>query len=493
MNIRIKENSIFINHNWLLIPAGIIVQLIYLGFSFKFFGIGFPLDDSWIHQTYARNLVEYGDWFFIPGVSSAGSTSPFWTLLLTPGHIFHTDFYYFWTFFISGILFIGSSIIFQRLFEKMIGKTTKYPWAGFLFLLEWHLVWSANSGMETILFIFIILTVFYFILLKVNNNQWLIWLLLGVVIFVRPDGITLLGPYVFINIINFSRKNNYAVKNFGLGLTVVSIFVILYALFNMRLSGEVLPNTFFAKQAEYQILYSKPLFLRFFEMFLISLTGSGILLLPGFLYYLYLSIKERKWEILSAYIWFFGYLLIYAIRLPATYQHGRYVIPTIPVYFVLSVIGIYLFFRGSIVKQNLIEFGYKVSILAILVIFFFLGGKAYAEDVAIIQSEMVATATWINENLGPDAVIAAHDIGALGFFADQKIIDLAGLVSPEVIPFIRNEDQLSLYLDEKQAEYLVIFPGWYDKLDQSKKVIYRTEGVFSPNAGGENMTIFYWE
>jgi len=96
MNIRIKENSIFINHNWLLILAGIIVQLIYLGFSFKFFGIGFPLDDSWIHQTYARNLVEYGDWFFIPGVSSAGSTSPFWTLLLTPGHIFHTDFYYFW-------------------------------------------------------------------------------------------------------------------------------------------------------------------------------------------------------------------------------------------------------------------------------------------------------------------------------------------------------------------------------------------------------------
>lgn len=493
MNIRIKDNSININHYLLLILGGIIVQIIYLGFSIKLFGIGFPLDDSWIHQTYARNLIEYGGWFFIPGILSAGSTSPLWTLLLTPGHLFQTDFFYCWTFFISGLLFIGSSIVFQKLFELLIEKTTNFPWAGFLFLFEWHLVWSANSGMETVLFIFIILSVFYFLLRKVNKNLWLLWILLGTVIFVRPDGITLLGPFLLINLINISKKYNYSRKNLGLGLLVVCIFLILYALFNMLLSGVVLPNTFFAKQAEYQILYSKPLLQRFLELFLVSLTGSGILLLPGFLYYLYLSIKERKWDILSAYFWFFGYILIYAVRLPATYQHGRYVIPTIPVYIMLSVIGIYQFFHGSIMKRNLIKFGYKVSILAVLVIFFFLGGKAYAEDVAIIQSEMVETAIWINENLPSEAILAAHDIGALGFFAGRDIIDLAGLISPEVIPFIRNEDQLSNYLDEKHADYLVVFPGWYDKLDQSKKIIYRSSGIYSPKAGGENMTIFIWD
>lgn len=493
MNISNKKNSLFMNKYWLLILGGVIVQLIYLGFSFKNFGIGFPLDDSWIHQTYARNLVEYGGWYFIPGVTSAGSTSPLWTLLLTPGHIFLNDFYYYWTFFISGILFIGSSIIFQRLFEKISGKTTKYPWAGFLFLLEWHLVWSANSGMETILFIFIVLVVFYFLLSELNKNLWLLWLLLGVVIFVRPDGVTLLGPYVFINLVHFSRKNNFSIRSFSLGILIVSIFVILYALFNLRLSGEVLPNTFFAKQAEYQILYSKPLLSRFLDMFLVSLTGSGILLLPGFLYYFYRSIKKRNWVVLSAYLWYFGYLLIYAFRLPATYQHGRYVIPTIPVYILLSVIGIYLFFKHLNPNRNLMKFGYKVSIITILLIFFILGGKAYAEDVAIIQSEMVETAIWINENLSPDAVLAAHDIGALGFFAGREIIDLAGLISPEVIPFIRNENQLSKYLDENHADYLVIFPGWYDKLDQSKKVIYISNGIYSPKAGGENMTIFIWD
>ena len=38
-------------------------------------GGGFPLDDSWIHQTYARNLAQTGQWAFVPGVPSAASTS----------------------------------------------------------------------------------------------------------------------------------------------------------------------------------------------------------------------------------------------------------------------------------------------------------------------------------------------------------------------------------------------------------------------------------
>ena len=106
---------------------------------------------------------------------------------------------------------------------------------------------------------------------------------------------------------------------------------------------------------------------------------------------------------------------------------------------------------------------------------------------------MVDTALWINENLPKDSVIAAHDIGAVGFFANRKIIDLAGLISPEVIPFIRDEKQLSDYIDMSYVDYLMTFPGWYEELDQSKTEIFSTGGLFSPNAGGENMAIYIWE
>jgi hypothetical protein len=50
---------------------------------------GFPLDDGWIHQTYARNLAEYGQWAYLPGTISGGSTSPLWTLLLSGFRGYH--------------------------------------------------------------------------------------------------------------------------------------------------------------------------------------------------------------------------------------------------------------------------------------------------------------------------------------------------------------------------------------------------------------------
>jgi hypothetical protein len=40
--------------------AVILIVIIYLLTSRFTYGIGFPLDDSWIHQTYARNLPSGG-------------------------------------------------------------------------------------------------------------------------------------------------------------------------------------------------------------------------------------------------------------------------------------------------------------------------------------------------------------------------------------------------------------------------------------------------
>ncbi len=55
------------------------------------FRTGFPLDDAWIHQTFARNLVQFKEWSFNPGYPTSGSTSPLWTLLLAPSFILKTS------------------------------------------------------------------------------------------------------------------------------------------------------------------------------------------------------------------------------------------------------------------------------------------------------------------------------------------------------------------------------------------------------------------
>ena len=39
-----------------------------------------------------------------------------------------------------------------------------------------------------------------------------------------------------------------------------------------------------------------------------------------------------------------------------------------------------------------------------------------------------------------NAIVAAHDIGALGYLDDHQLVDLAGLITPEVIPFMLDEE-----------------------------------------------------
>jgi hypothetical protein len=133
-----------------------------------------------------------------------------------------------------------------------------------------------------------------------------------------------------------------------------------------------------------------------------------------------------------------------------------------------------------------------ISGIIVISLFWILGVKAYAEDIAIIESEMVTTAHWIRDNTPPNALIAAHDIGALGYFSQRDILDLAGLISPDVIPFIRDEDRLKDYLDAQNVDYLMTFPAWYPSLTLSPPLIYQTHNPYSPKQGGENMAVYRW-
>ena len=58
----------------------------YLAASKSLYGFGFPLDDASIHQTYARNLACCGEWAFVPGDPSGGSTALLWSFAVSLGH-----------------------------------------------------------------------------------------------------------------------------------------------------------------------------------------------------------------------------------------------------------------------------------------------------------------------------------------------------------------------------------------------------------------------
>ena len=487
------KSSLDLKRRDLLILAGaaILGAGIYLIASALIYRIGFPLDDSWIHQTFARNLALHGQWAFQLGHPSAGSTAPLWTFILALGFWLHLA-PYFWTYLIGGLTLFGLGVLTEATARGLLSTyRPRVPWVGLFFVAEWHFLWAAMSGMETLLDALLLTTVLA--LLMTGSRRYLtMGLLTGLSVWVRPDGLTLLAPVILtILLIEKSSRDKFnVIVQYLIGFG--SLFVP-YLLFNLWLSGTPMPNTFYAKQTEYALWQQQP-FLYHLEVLLIQVfTGPGIILLPGIIGWAVLSVRRRDWASMACMLWCGGYLYLYISRLPA-YQHGRYLIPAMPILFLFGLWAFFEFAKSNFLKRyhRMAQQVWQVSLVLVTLGFVALGARAYGDDVGLIESEMVVTAKWVAQTIPPNSIIAAHDIGALGYFDHHPLIDLAGLVSPEVIPFMRDETHLAAYLNQRGVSYLIAFPDFYPNLTRNAPVVFSSGGKFAVEAGQKNMAVYHW-
>lgn len=472
-------------------------------------GPGFPLDDGWIHQTYARNLAETGRWEYVPGIISAGSTAPLWTLWLALGYLLRIP-YLPWAFLSGAAALFWLAWAAARLWRVTWPDAADRAWLpAVVLLLTWPLVWAAASGMETVLYAALVVELLARAAAPPPAARQMAWLGAGAgaLLLVRPDGLALL-LLLAVALPLTAGGWRAALRRLGWFVLGALLLLLPYFLFNRWASGQWWPNTFYAKQAEYTLLLERPLPLRLLELLYYSLGGppagwrgisaAHLLLLPG-LVGAGLQAVRRDWsrrELRATVplLWAGGHILLYAWRLPVVYQHGRYLLPAVPLWVIYGIAGwlplLALLRRrfGSLAVRVL-----SGSFSAMLAIFFLLGLQAYALDVAFIESEMVATAAWVTENTAPDALIAAHDIGALGYFTRRPLLDLAGLVSADLVPLLGDEAALASYVSAAGADYLISAPGWpYERLlaQQPHERVFSSDFVWTREQGLNNMTIY---
>jgi hypothetical protein len=531
---------------------------------------GFPLDDAWIHQTYARNLATTGQWAFVPGQTSAGSTAPLWSLLLALGYWLALP-YKAWTCGL-GMAALGlTGWTMSRVGTRIFPIT---PWVGPLTglfcVFEWHLVWASVSGMETILYIWLSVLVLDLWLaadgrqrtkddrrqevggenqLLTVGRWWLLGVLGGLLALTRPEGLGLIGLIGLAVGWRLRGTPSRLLQTWliiGIGLALP---VIPYLAFHYSTTGLPFPNTFYAKQQEYrELLANYPLWRRWWWMVRVTLVGGQVLLLPGFVYRVWRSISNLKlpapsprspdpsplrpaWRplwlrqagqgsrdgqppalyLLLPAAWWFAHLTVYALRLPVTYQHGRYQMPVIPFFLLIGVGGTAYLLRPAQVGLHparaelrprtrtlllrVLSRTMIASTILVLLAFLGLGARAYATDVSFIQGEMVSTAHWLEANVPPDSLIAVHDIGAIGYFTPRPLLDLAGLVTPEVIPFITDEVQLIEFMQAQGADYVVFFPDWsnaYRRMAQDSRLelAHTTGFAWTVGQGHVNMSVY---
>lgn len=469
--------------------AALLAVLFYLLVSARIFRIGFPLDDAWIHLTYARNFAEYGEWAFRPGENSAGSTSPLWTILLSIGFFLDLG-PYLWPFFLGWVILTFLGIHAEGVTRRLIDMyRPRIPWVGFFFVTVWHLTWSAVSGMETLLHGLIIFFVLSTLLVD-PRRYFALGFLTGLSVWVRPDGLTLLGPLMLTGVM-IEKDNRARVDAVVKILLGFSALFVPYLLFNLALAGTPWPNTFYAKQAEYQAAWRSLAFMDRLNNYLMPvLAGPFIVLLPGVILWMVRRIRVRDWAAITSLIWFVGYVTLYFMRLPA-YQHGRYIIPAFPILYLWGILGMLEYMTSERANET-VRRAWPMLLGVLCVLFTGIAARQNAADVYWIESEMVGTAKWIQEKIPPDSLLAVHDIGAVGYFDEHRIIDLAGLVSPDVIPFIRDQDRIAAYLDERGVEYLVTLPAFYPDLVSGKETVY-PPGSSCTSAEEATMCVYRWK
>lgn len=460
----------FKSYDLLLIITGVAAVSFYLLTA----GWGFPLDDSWIHQGYARNLAQYGEWALIPGTPSAASTAPLYTLALAVGSALNIS-PLAWSHLLGTLALILTAIFNARLAEHLL-PDTRYIGAltGMATLLTWHLIWASVSGMETMMFScavsLLLLLGWREIRIQADTPERHIkrgavfGLATALTVCLRPEGVLMAGLIGLGLLVARPQGSLRSVVIWG--LSAAAFFMVgmaPYFLLNLSTTGGIFPNTMAAKKSEFAALLTPPYTHRLLEMLFATRHGAHIFLLIGCIAYLVTFTRNTKRTALlylSPLLWILLLAGLYASILVASYQHGRYMMPTIPS---IVLCGIYGAVQLSRVKWErytaFLRIPVKVWIISTgllyLIYFAFIGPITLKSGVQFINEELVESAHWVRDNL-PEGLLVVHDIGAIGYFAPRPILDIAGLVSPELIPFIKDSERLWAYIEAQGGRYLLV-------------------------------------
>jgi hypothetical protein len=118
----------------------------------------------------------------------------------------------------------------------------------------------------------------------------------------------------------------------------------------------------------------------------------------------------------------------------------------------------------------------------------------YAWGVENINAMQVHLGQWVDRTLPRTARIAMNDIGAIAFFSRREVIDLIGLVTPEILPYRRRgEHGVIEYVRETCPDYVIVFPTWFPDLtkqDWLVEPVYRVRLRQNFVSGGDEMVVY---
>ncbi len=514
------------------LQAAVIVLFVHSACEPGIWPPGFPLDDAWIHIRFAQNLAASGCFAFNPGEPTAGSTSPLWVVVLAAAGRFTGEFAATALAVCIASSLALALLVYWTVRNLFSGHPWAAVLAALIVILNPRMGWAAVSGMEVCLAALLaLLAAAVFAKAEAEKAsdarpQVLAGLLFGLASLARPEAHLLFALAVFLKIVRACRRDTRVsalprITPFAM-IAVYLLATLPWHLFSLWSSGSLLPNTFRANYGGiassyfpvgYYRTYGEWLFIKdhpfvyWFAPIGIAATvyatwqrargqqpiGAAAADSPARLSFFAQASDGSLAFMQLASLWAVAYPVASRFLLPITRHHMRYMLPLTPFHALLSVAG--MMAAGAVVGGLIGRFGRRRTIGRISAIgtgstrspLFPLASSAaillvcatalprvwhwahvYARNVSSINRQHVAMARWVSEHTPPDALIAAHDIGALGAIAQRRVYDLFGLVTPEMILTLRQKNPRfrpppEWYIERllsRGASYLIGYPQW---------------------------------
>ncbi|MGY5879811.1 MAG: glycosyltransferase family 39 protein [Candidatus Thorarchaeota archaeon] len=468
---------------------------------------GLTLDDSWIHIQFAHTIFEGNPWEYSPGYPSTGSTSPLWSVILSSIFFFTSDqFGIVWcTYIISTTFFIGCTYLAGRIVTNYLED----PRWGYLtmgaFVLIPRNTWLMLSGMESPLFVFILLLSIWLLDKQEMKYDLVLGAVAGLAYLSRPEGI-LIALCIPIRFLIIAVRREASWKRFGLFI-LSGIFAILVAapwiLHCLSTTGYPLPDTFYAK-VHIPEAWEIEAWDCHWNHILFSIPCVPIAIFLGVI----LVIKGKP------FVWILPVTLTVLYRMLTPYaaviNNYRYLVPVIDLFLIAAVVSGALCLRLIFKKVGEANFERELNFVSLLVVAMILiipmmpnyiyHATNFGKAAGNINDMQVDIGHWLNENTPPDSVFATHDAGALRFFSERTMIDLAGLVSPDIIHGNMTDAEIVQYLYDHDCNYFVYFDSiflWWTQFFPSNAYSKIYTVILPENVicGRDTMSVFeiHWE
>ena len=458
----------------------------------------FPLDDSWIHLQFARNLAEGRGFSFNPGVPVSGSTAPLWTLTL--GGLFAVAGSHPLLAKVLGtVAALGTAWLAGRLATIWTGHPLLGLLASVLVALAGPMVWGALSGMEVALAALLVTAAFT---QHTQGRPWLGGAAIGLGVLARPEAAVLPPLFWLAGALTGRRALAW-----GLPVTVC---LVPWVAFNLRTTRTLLPATAAAKiegglagllvgtrESLRTMLVERPWkfeieWVRWLWQVDVLLP---VLVLPGLWW---LARHRGRAAAMPAAILVLHPLamaLLAPYRGPG-FQEGRYAIHLLPLALVVAVASLTplttIRVRGWITKHavHLAAAALLVAVLAALLP----AASRYGWAVQNIEAMQVHLGHWVSRHTEPSARLALNDVGAIGYISRREVVDVMGLVTPAIIAFRRDGERGVLqYLELSCPDYLIVFPAWFPTLSAMAdrfRPVYRVRLDRNEVAGADEMVVY---